>query len=306
MAPPYFAVGSIDGSGRIYTFNAASGTGAEVFNTPNRTQTIAGMAYDPTTGVLWVAGGPQANVLALADGGATLLVTVDLLAAVGAGGGAAGGAPPLINDAVVVPGRAGMVAVTDSINAAIYLVPTAAACTAPGRALPPARRVPLTGDWRQVPGFNANGIDWSRAAQTLVVIQSATGLLFAVPDDGVARLVPVEGGPLTFGDGILFDAADPAVLYVLRNRLRTIAVVRFGVPAILGGGRVVQEITDARWSTPTTLAQGAGGLYSVDARFGDGADPTVADFFVKAAACRAHARGCGRGYVRGGDVREEQ
>lgn len=87
LTPPYYAVGSIDGSGRIFSFNAASGTGAEVFNTPNRTQTIAGMSYDPRSGVLWVAGGPQANVLALADGGATLLATIDLLGAVEAGGG---------------------------------------------------------------------------------------------------------------------------------------------------------------------------------------------------------------------------
>lgn len=277
LTPPYFAVGSLAGDGRIYTFNAASGTGAEVFNTPN--QTIVGMSYDPFSGVLWVAGGPVGgNVLALSDGGATLLATID----VPTDGNTA---PAFLNDAIVVP-RAGAVAVTDSVNAALYVVPTAAACGPPARGLAAAvatraRRVPLTGDWVQVEGFNANGIEYSRRARSLVVVQSVTGLLFAVDWDGAAKTIPVKGGPLTFGDGLLFDAVDPAVLYVVRNRLQVIAVVRFEDAATLtDGARVERNITNADWATPTTVAQAAdGSLLTVDSQFG-AADPAEADYFV--------------------------
>ncbi|GAB0492983.1 hypothetical protein MMPV_004254 [Pyropia vietnamensis] len=273
LTPPYFAVGSLAGDGRIFTFNAASGTGMEVFNTPN--QTIVGMSYDRQSGVLWVAGGPTGgNVLALSDAGATLLVTVE----VPKDGNTA---PAFLNDAIVVP-SAKAVAVTDSANAAIYVVPTAAACTAKGfNPASAARRVPLTGDWVQVQGFNANGIEYSRRAQSLVVIQSATGLLFSVGWDGVATTIPVTGGPLTFGDGLLFDASDPAVLYVVRNRLRIIAVVRFAnVGNLLAGARVERNITNADWETPTTVAATTSGeLLAVDARFGVDS-PGEVDYFV--------------------------
>ncbi|GAB0496155.1 hypothetical protein MMPV_007465 [Pyropia vietnamensis] len=269
LTPPYFAVGSIAGDGRIYTFNAASGTGAEVFNTPN--QTVVGLTYDRRSGVLWAAGGPTGgDVLALADGGATLLATISVPVEGNL-------RPSFLNDAVVVP-AAGAVALTDSSNAAIYVVPTAAACG--GSASRAARRVSLTGDWKQEDGFNANGIEYSRSAGTLVIVQSATGLLFRVSWDGVARTIPVMGGPLTSGDGILFDAADPAVLYVVRNRLAVISVVRFDEPRTLSGARVTHNITSDAWSTPTTVAQATdGSLLTVDGRFGE-AQPEELDYFV--------------------------
>lgn len=262
LTPPYFAVGSLSRGGQVYTFNAASGTGAEVFNTPN--QTIVGLAYDAHRGVLWAAGGPVgANVLAFGDAGATLLADVPVPTA-------GNKRPAFPNDAIVVP-QAGAVAVTDSSNAAIYVVPTAAACTGGAGSTAPAvaRRVPLTGDWVQMDGFNANGIEYSRLARKLVVVQSATGLLFAVGWDGVAVTIPVAGGPVTSGDGLLFDATDPAVLYVVRNRLQLISVVRFADPQTLGGARVERNITNDAWVTPTTAAQATdGSILTVDGRFG--------------------------------------
>eukprot|EP00168_Porphyra_purpurea_P013082 TRINITY_DN3542_c0_g1_i4.p2 TRINITY_DN3542_c0_g1~~TRINITY_DN3542_c0_g1_i4.p2 ORF type:complete len:231 (-),score=80.90 TRINITY_DN3542_c0_g1_i4:212-904(-) len=191
------------------------------------------------------------------DQGATLLATVPL---------PKGDADAsFANDAVAVP-EAGVVAVTDSQAPAIYLIPTAAACG--GAAAASAVRVPLTGDFQQGPGFNANGIDWSRAARTLVLVQSSTGKLFRVAFDGRTKEIPVAGGPLTAGDGILFDVTDRSVLYVVRNRLQTVAVVKFRNARRLRGGRVARNITIGGADTPTTAAQGAAGLYLPDARFG--------------------------------------
>lgn len=87
---------------------------------------------------------------------------------------------------------------TDTVNAAIYVVSTAAAGT-DGGAVPAAaaaaRRVPLTGNWDQsVDGFHANGIEYSAPARSLVAVQSVTGLLFAVGWDGVATRIPLAGG----------------------------------------------------------------------------------------------------------------
>jgi len=266
LTSPYFAVGSLAGNGQLYVFNGVSGTGAEVFNTPN--QTVVGLTYDRSARVLWAAGGPSGNVLAWGDQGATLLSTVPL---------PKGDADSVFaNDAVVVP-RAGVVAVTDSQAPALYLIPTAAACG--GAAASSAVRVPLTGDFKQGPGFNANGIEWSRAARTLVLIQSNTGKLFRVGFDGRTAEIPVAGGPLTAGDGILFDAADRSVLYVVRNRLQTVAVVKFRNARRLTGARVARNITIDGADTPTTVAQGAGGLYLPDARFGT-PDPDGASYAV--------------------------
>jgi len=266
LTPPYFAVGSLAGNGQLYVFNGVSGTGAEVFNTPN--QTVVGLTYDRRARVLWAAGGPSGNVLAWGDQGATLLSTVPLPK------GDAKSA--FANDAVVVP-TAGVVAVTDSQAPALYLIPTAAACG--GAATSSAVRVPLTGDFKQGPGFNANGIEWSRAARTLVLIQSNTGKLFRVAFDGRTAEIPVAGGPLTSGDGILFDASDRSVLYVVRNRLRKVAVVKFRNARRLRGARVTRNITIGGADTPTTVAQGAGGLYLPDARFGT-PDPAGASYAV--------------------------
>ncbi|GAB0493672.1 hypothetical protein MMPV_004957 [Pyropia vietnamensis] len=285
LSPPYFAVGSLDGSGRIYTFNGASGTGAEVFATSTN-QTIAGLAYDATTGVLWAAGGPTGNVLALGDGGATFLASVDVPTTGNA-------LPAFLNDVIAVP-PAGVVVVTDSLNAALYHVPTAVSCAGLGVEsadvrTPRPRRVPLTGDWvQEVEGFHANGIEYCALAQSLVVVQSVTGRLFAVGWDGVARLIPVQGGPLTFGDGLLFDATDPTVLYVARNRIQVIAVIRFADAHTLSGARVEYNFTRPDgWTTPTTVAQATdGSLLTVDARFGD-PTPAQLDYFVYRTAAAA-------------------
>eukprot|EP00168_Porphyra_purpurea_P014687 TRINITY_DN4280_c0_g1_i2.p2 TRINITY_DN4280_c0_g1~~TRINITY_DN4280_c0_g1_i2.p2 ORF type:complete len:327 (-),score=119.15 TRINITY_DN4280_c0_g1_i2:241-1179(-) len=264
LGGPYFLVGSLL-DGRLWAGNYASGTGVEVFNAPG--QTIVGVVADPAGGgVAWAAGGGNGNILAFGDGGGTLLANLSVPA------GPPGSPAPFVNDGDVVrDGAAQFAAFTDSFNPAIYTVPLSAVCGGGGVAV---QRVPLTGDFMQGESYNANGMRYSYTAHTLVMVQSNTGKLFTVATDGVTKEIDV-GGSLGNGDGILFDAVDPAVLYVVQNREGAVVVVRFTDPATLRGGRVVATLTRDEWSSPTTVAQFSGALFVVDSRF-DVAPPGAA------------------------------
>jgi len=275
LGGPHFLVGSLL-DGRLWAGNYASGTGVEVFNAPD--QSIVGVVADPAGGgVAWAAGGESGNILAFGDGGGTLLANLSVPE------GPADGPEPFVNDGDVVrDGAMQFAAFTDSFSPAIYTVPLSAAC---GDGTATVQRVPLTGDFMQGEGFNANGMRYSYASHTLVMVQSNTGKLFTVATDGLTKEIDV-GGSLAGGDGILFDAVDPAVLYVVQNTEGRVAVVRFAEPATLGGGRVVATLVRDEWSTPTTAAQFAGALYVVDSRFdvappGGGPAPDVKFFMYR-------------------------
>ncbi len=117
-----------------------------------------------------------------------------------------------MNDVVVTRDAAWF---TDSQQAQLYKLPLG-----PGGALPEAddfEVIPLTGDWVQVTGFNANGIAETPDHQALLVIQSATGTLFRVdPETGVATTVDLGGATLPNGDGLLVIGR---TLYVVQNVL---------------------------------------------------------------------------------------
>ena len=121
---------------------------------------------------------------------------------------------------------------TDSQNAVLYKLPL-------GRrgGLPAADgfvRVPLSGDWAQVAGFNANGIARTPDGRALLVVQSTTGCLFRVdPRTGVATRVDLGGEILTNGDGLLVIGR---TLYVVQNRLNQVGGVH-AQPGRHGGRR---------------------------------------------------------------------
>ena len=84
--------------------------------------------------------------------------------------------------------------------------------------------MPLTGEWEQVQGFNANGIAETPDHRALLVVQSATGLLFRVdPATGAATVVDLGGYALTNGDGLLVVGR---TLYVVQNQLNLVAEIR--------------------------------------------------------------------------------
>ena len=128
-----------------------------------------------------------------------------------------------------------------------------------------ATELPLTGDiqYDDDPStFESNGIV-TAADGSLIIVQSRTGLLFRVdPATGVTTALPVEGGPLTNGDGLLRDGR---TLYVVRNRLNQIAVVKLDKAGT--SGKVVGTLTDPGFDVPTTITASKGALYAVNGRF---------------------------------------
>jgi sugar lactone lactonase YvrE len=157
-----------------------------------------------------------------------------------------------VNDVVLTPDAAWF---TDSRNPVLY------GLTRPHHEV---RRLPLSGDYVHQPDVNnGNGITRTPDGRALLVVQSATGLLFRVdPATGHARTVDLGGYVLTNGDGMLLEGR---TLYVVQNRLNTIAVLRLDRAGTRG--RLVDTITDPRFDVPTTVARFGDRLYLPNARF---------------------------------------
>jgi sugar lactone lactonase YvrE len=171
-----------------------------------------------------------------------------------------------INDVVVTKDAAWF---TDSLKPVLYRVPLGPG-GAPG---PPSsvETVPLTGDFQQVPGFNANGIDAKPNGKTLLIVQSATGKLFTVTTDGVTEeIVLADGESVPNGDGILLNGN---VLYVVQNQLNVVATVKLS--ARLDSGRVLGRTGDPDFDIPTTIAETGRFLFAVNARFSTPPTPTT-------------------------------
>jgi sugar lactone lactonase YvrE len=110
-------------------------------------------------------------------------------------------------------------------------------------------------------GFRLNGIEAS--GRRLIAVVSALGRLFEIdPRNGEAEEIELSGGDAANGDGLLLDGR---TLYVVQNQLNRIAVVRLDHD--LDEGRVVRYLTDSDFDVPTTIAEKAGFLWAVNARF---------------------------------------
>lgn len=182
------------------------------------------------------------------------------------------GAETFVND-VVVTRRAAYF--TDSLRQQLYVLPLGR-----GGRLPREDRVrtlPLTGDISYTEGFNANGIETAPRGRDLIIVQSNTGKLFRVDRrSGVTREVDLGGSDVTNGDGLLRRGR---TLLVVQNRDNRIAAVRLDRRA--RSGRVARLIRDRDFDVPTTLAEVAGRLYTVNARFGTAPGPEVEYDVVK-------------------------
>lgn len=144
---------------------------------------------------------------------------------------------------------------TDSRNGVLYALPIDAQ-SAPVT-------VPLTGDFKLVPGFNLNGI--AIIGSTLVAVQSVTGKLFSIdPRSGATREVDLGGATLENGDG-LFQRR--RTLYVVQNRSNKVATVQLAPGPGVTSGRIVRTTGDADFDVPTTIAPAAGWMWAVNARF---------------------------------------
>ena len=165
-------------------------------------------------------------------------------------------APTFINDVVVTRNAAWF---TDSQKPVLYRVPLGPG----GEPGAPFTTVPLTGDYVHQAGFNVNGIDAKHDGETLVIVQSATGKLFAVTTGGVTDEIELaDGANAANGDGILLDGR---ILWVVQNQLNRVATFKLSVG--FDSGRLLKLTTHPRFDTPTTVAERGKYLFLVNARF---------------------------------------
>jgi sugar lactone lactonase YvrE len=240
--------------GRIYAVNLRTGKGRVI--SPGPGTASLGLKID-NKGRLFVAG---------ADAGTGRLVSAKtgrLLATYNFTTNAS-----FVNDVVLTKRTAWF---TDSSQAQLYAV----ARPRHGRISTAVRTVPLSGDWKQTAGFNANGIVQTPDHRALLVVQSSTGFLFRInPRTGVARQVDLGGTLLTNGDGLLLRGR---TLYAVQNVLNQVAVIKLNRAGT--HGTKVATLTSSEFDTPTTVAVYRGSLYLPNARF-TVANPLTADYWI--------------------------
>lgn len=146
------------------------------------------------------------------------------------------------------------------------------------RAGAPTDRVttlPLTGAWVQPAGFGANGIETTPDRRALIVVNSTEGALYRVDRrSGEATAIDLGGYAVTNGDGLLRRGR---TLYVVQNRLNTVAVIRLDRDGTAGTLR--RTIVSDDFDVPTTVARRGSRLYLPNARFGTEPTPTT-DYWV--------------------------
>jgi hypothetical protein len=252
-----FFVGSL-ASGAVYRGNLRTGEGDVLVGADDERVAI-GLSYDARSDSLFVAGGGAGEGYVYDAGTGELRATYTLTAP-----------GTFVNDVVVTRSAAYF---TDSFRPVLYRVPLGPAGELVDQSA--VDELPIGGDYRSVPGFNANGIDAPPDGEFLVIVNSTTGLLYRVdPATGVATEIDLGGDSVSSGDGILLDGQ---TLYVVRNFLNRIAVVDLNPDA--SAGTVIDELTDSDFAVPTTVTEFGNSLYAVNARFGT-PNPESAEYQV--------------------------
>lgn len=240
-----FFAGSLAG-GSIYKGDLRTGAG-EILSTQSERVSV-GMAYDPRSDYLFVAGGPTGMAFVYdASSGATVQsyqLTTD---------------NSFINDVVVTRSGAYF---TNSFQSYLYEVPLSANGQLPDASQ--VRQISLGGDYMQVDGFNANGIDATPNGKWLVIVNSVLGTLYRVdPQTGFATEIDMGSDNVFNGDGILLDGG--RTLYVVQNQNNQIAVVALNQD--LTSGSISRYLSSPNFDVPTTIAEFGNSLYAVNARF---------------------------------------
>lgn len=239
---PYAFFGSL-ADGAIYRASLITGRGRVISAGPGTPS--VGLDLDHK-GRLFVAGGSGGDARVISAVTGRVLASYPLATG-----------DTFVNDVIVTPDAAWF---TDSFQPVLYRVPLGrhGALPAPDEVI----TVPLTGDYTQIDGFNANGIERTPDRRALLVAHTGTGLLFRVdPATGEATEVDLGGETLPGADGLLLRGR---TLYVVHDG--QVAVVRLDRTG--GGGTVVERRGDPRFDAPTTVAAFGNRLYIPNARFG--------------------------------------
>ena len=240
-----FYVGSIP-TGAVYRGDLRTGEGQLVVPVQAGRNAI-GLKFDAPTGLLFVAGGPTGSAFVYdAETGATIsAIQLETLTS-------------FINDVVVTKDAAYF---TNSFQPILYKVPLESIAESP--TMPEVIKIPLSGDYQSVPGFNANGIAATPNGKSLIIVNSTVGALYLVdPETGVATRINLGTGTVPNGDGILLQGK---TLYVVQNFLNQIAVVELN--SDFSAGEIVTTITNPAFRIPTTVARFGSTLCVVNSRF---------------------------------------
>ncbi|WP_127125665.1 superoxide dismutase [Georgenia sp. SYP-B2076] len=230
--------------GDIYEVDLATGKGAVLAQGPGTPS--VGLQLDHR-GRLFVAGGSGGDGRVLDTRTGEVLASYKFTTATS-----------FVNDVVLAGGTAWF---TDSSNATLYGVPLERG-GAPGDA-DDVTALPLGGEWREVAGFNANGITRTPDHRALLVVQTATGLLYRVdPDTGNAKVVDLGGVAVKDGDGMLRHGR---TLYVVEGSSNRVAV--FHLNSSGTAGSLKGYLTSADLDFPSTVAASDDFLYLTNARF---------------------------------------
>ena len=212
-----------------------------------------GLYYDQEYGRLFAAGGPT-GLGRVFDASGALLQSYQLAAP-----------GNFINDVIVTPEAAYF---TSSFEAVLYRLPFG-----PDGSLPDPSAVqalPLSGDWQQVAGFNANGIEAAPDGSHLIVVNSTVGKLYRVdPLSGAALAIDLGSQNVSAGDGLRMRGS---LLYVVRNFNEITAI---DLSPDLTSGTVVNTLTNPNLNVTTTAAAFGDALYVVNAKFGAPAPETL-------------------------------
>ena len=240
-----FYVGSIP-TGAIYRGDLRTGEGELIVEPPAGRNAI-GLKFDAPTGWLFVAGGPTGSAYVYdAETGATIsAIQLETLMS-------------FINDVVITKDAAYF---TNSFQPILYKVSLESIAESP--TMPEVIRIPLTGDYQSVPGFNANGIAATPNGKSLIIVNSTVGALYRVdPETGVATRIDLGTGAVPNGDGILLQGK---TLYVVQNFFNQIAVVELN--SDFTSGEIVTWLTSPLFRIPTTVARFGSTLCVVNSRF---------------------------------------
>lgn len=242
VGPGHVAYFGSRATGSIYRADLRTGKGAIISTGPGTPS--LGLKSD-RAGRLFVSGGSGGDARVIDTRTGQIIKRYQL--ATGAS---------FVNDVILSGGAAWF---TDSTNPVLYKLALGPDGSPPEQ----ATSLPLSGAIQYAAGINANGIAPTPDHTALLIVQSNTGKLFRVdPATGATTLVDLGGEVLTNGDGLLLRGR---TLYVVQNRLNTVAVLRMKADG--SAGKVVERLTDPRFDVPTTVAAFRGRLYLPNARF---------------------------------------